>query len=96
VVSTSRTRRGQTCPARPSLPLPYAHLPIHLARTYMRHMYALCSHTHTHTPLLPSLKCLQLGHAYDAKNREVPLGGQHKQDAVKSAKTALELYRTIG
>src|SRR5689334_5413328 len=39
---------------------------------------------------------LQLGHAYDAQNREVPLGGQHKQDAVKSAKTALELYRVIG
>jgi hypothetical protein len=39
---------------------------------------------------------LQLGHAYDAQNREVPLGGQDKQDAVKSAKTALELYKTIG
>jgi hypothetical protein len=39
---------------------------------------------------------LQLGHAYDAQNREVPLGGQDKQDSVKSAKTALELYKIIG
>lgn len=39
---------------------------------------------------------LQLGHAYDAQNREVPLGGQDKKDAVKAAKTALELYGVIG
>jgi hypothetical protein len=37
-----------------------------------------------------------LGHAYDATNHEVPLGGQDKQDAVKAAKTALELYKVIG
>lgn len=39
---------------------------------------------------------LQRGHAYDAQNREVPLGSDDKQEAVKKAKTALELYRIIG
>ena len=39
---------------------------------------------------------LQKGHAYDAQNREVPLGSDDKQDAVRKAKTALELYKIIG
>lgn len=40
--------------------------------------------------------CLQKGHAYDAMNREVPLGSEDKQDSVRKAKTALDLYRIIG
>eukprot|EP00775_Hariotina_reticulata_P011921 gene11921-12065_t len=39
---------------------------------------------------------LEKGHAYDAQNRPVPLGSEDKQEAVRKARTALELYRVIG
>ncbi|WIA19383.1 hypothetical protein OEZ85_004006 [Tetradesmus obliquus] len=39
---------------------------------------------------------LEKGHAYDAQNREVGLGGEDKQEAVRKARSALELYRVIG
>ncbi|KAF8058901.1 SRFR1 [Scenedesmus sp. PABB004] len=39
---------------------------------------------------------LERGHAYDAANREVPLGSAEKQEAVRRATTALELYNIIG
>ena len=59
----------------------------------------LLSFTHSHrTHITPglSLNLTQLGHAYDAHNREVPCGGQHKADAIRAAKTPLELYNIIG
>eukprot|EP00879_Flechtneria_rotunda_P018475 GHRR01019379.1.p1 GENE.GHRR01019379.1~~GHRR01019379.1.p1 ORF type:complete len:374 (+),score=188.43 GHRR01019379.1:48-1169(+) len=39
---------------------------------------------------------LEKGHAYDAQNCEVGLGSDDKQEAVRRAKTALELYTIIG
>lgn len=48
------------------------------------------------SPTMLTHSTLQNGHAYDAQNREVPLGSDEKRDAVSRATTPLELYRVIG
>jgi hypothetical protein len=56
----------------------------HIALDMCHNMFTFSFHT------------LQKGHAYDAQNREVGLGGEDKQEQVRKARNALELYRVIG
>lgn len=64
--------------------------------TSLPHSLCLCPLTLSLSLSLTLTLKHQLGHAYDAQNREVALGGDHKADEVKGAETALELYNVIG
>ena len=59
---------------------------LHIQFAFLAYWPAL-RFTHPSAPLsfmhcvLLGVCCMQLGHAFDAQNREVPMGVQHKQDS---------------